>query len=1062
MQNYGDITKISGKNIEPVDVIIGGSPCFPAGTLVLTDQGYVEIENITVGMRVLTHMGRWREVTETGSKQGETMILKGNHYGLESTPNHPIYSAKQGKYYLRRENGKKTTRICLEDSRDWICAEDMKGRLWAVPNHVETLPISPPRYDNDQQKELPEFSEDFFYFIGRWLGDGWVRDGQRPHRSEGKTWGQIYLCDDVQKENELREIVSKVTDKYQIEYGRTDVKFSFCGQVFCRWLTENFGKYSYGKRLPAWAYGMKAEWRSALLRGMLESDGNKTRDGAWRISSVSKKLAEGIRLLGEIEGYSTTVRFYEPPKQHKIEGRIVNQRPIYVVALHKSVSKAHLSDEYHGWYKVRSVEKTNEVKEVYNLTVAEDNSYVADGIVVHNCQNLSIAGNRKGLAGEESQLFLEQVRLTKELRTLYGKPRYLVWENVKGAFSCNKGEDFRLVLESLCQIPDPSRTIPAYKKWTSSGCILGETYSVAWRLMDAQYWGVPQRRQRIALVADFDGLTAPDILFDYTEEDRSDKPPLVLEDGKWKTDSKWYQEHKTCNFSERPTTPIESHLHEILEMNPDSKYNLTPKACLGILRRAESRHKILPEILKKTLEYQAGLTQEMPCFCDSKCFGICSLYSNSMKSDNPYSGFYEADTSRTLDQNAGSPCCNQGGIIVLQGSMIGRNDKNGPAGSGLNEDVSFTLNTIDRHAVCAFHLTQDPIVMKDMTPCISSGSASGQAVVGVLCLNGQGGECMDVSQDKSAVLRAQEHGHQPAILCLTPWNIQGRRVYEKDSVWLALCVRPTKAVLALHPEVTGTLCASGAGTSRTAGQCNETDLCICVARPSCVLFKPLCMASGQANAEIMDNTAPTLTCHHEHPLLVTSEIENPQPSSDVDESESEGQKNKLYLRIVQCPFQKTASGKDVFGTLLANCGTKHWLGNQEAFSGDFFIISPRVVVRRLTPLECERLQGYPSGWTDIGPWTDNAGKFHKESSDTSRYKALGNSIALPQWRWVLERLSGAYEGTPTMGSLFDGIGGFPLIWSDINGADSVLWTSEIEKFPIAVTEKRFGKIADST
>jgi len=114
-------------------------------------------------------------------------------------------------------------------------------------------------------------------------------------------------------------------------------------------------------------------------------------------------------------------------------------------------------------------------------------------------------------------------------------------------------------------------------------------------------------------------------------------------------------------------------------------------------------------------------------------------------------------------------------------------------------------------------------------------------------------------------------------------------------------------------------------------------------------------------------------------------------------------------------------------------------------------------VRRLTPLECERLQGYPDGWTDIGNWTDSKGKVHK-TSDSTRYKALGNSIALPSWRWVLCRLSAYCGEHPTMASLFDGIGGFPLLWEQINGQGSCLWTSEIEEFPIAVTQKRFQTI----
>lgn len=113
------------------------------------------------------------------------------------------------------------------------------------------------------------------------------------------------------------------------------------------------------------------------------------------------------------------------------------------------------------------------------------------------------------------------------------------------------------------------------------------------------------------------------------------------------------------------------------------------------------------------------------------------------------------------------------------------------------------------------------------------------------------------------------------------------------------------------------------------------------------------------------------------------------------------------------------------------------------------------VVRRLTPTECERLQGYPDGWCDIGEYTDSNGKI-KQTSMSARYKALGNSIALPYWKHLLKRISAQYEQTPTLGSLFDGIGGFPLCWMQCNGTGSVRWASEIEDFCIAVTRKHFG------
>lgn len=114
-----------------------------------------------------------------------------------------------------------------------------------------------------------------------------------------------------------------------------------------------------------------------------------------------------------------------------------------------------------------------------------------------------------------------------------------------------------------------------------------------------------------------------------------------------------------------------------------------------------------------------------------------------------------------------------------------------------------------------------------------------------------------------------------------------------------------------------------------------------------------------------------------------------------------------------------------------------------------------MVVRRVTPLECERLQGFPDGWTDIGDYTDSTGKKRK-TSDSARYKALGNSIALPFWRWMFGRMADYLPEGATLGSLFDGIGGFPLCWENIHGAGTAIWASEIEEFPIAVTKLRFG------
>ena len=145
------------------------------------------------------------------------------------------------------------------------------------------------------------------------------------------------------------------------------------------------------------------------------------------------------------------------------------------------------------------------------------------------CQDLSVAGKREGLAGERSGLFMEQIRIVKEMREydvktnghmgVYVRPRYLVWENVTGAFSSNGGEDFRIVLEEICKVADKDTVIPGLSgKWQPAGCIVGNGWSVAWRVHNAQHWGVPQRRKRICVLADFGGATAGEILFELQRE----------------------------------------------------------------------------------------------------------------------------------------------------------------------------------------------------------------------------------------------------------------------------------------------------------------------------------------------------------------------------------------------------------------------------------------------------------------------------------------------------------------------------------------------------------------
>ena len=429
------------------------------------------------------------------------------------------------------------------------------------------------------------------------------------------------------------------------------------------------------------------------------------------------------------------------------------------------------------------------------------------------CQDMSIAGKRSGLDGSRSSLFYEAVRIIKEMRcATNGKyPRFIVWENVPGAFSSNKGEDFRCVLESLCQVKDESISVTGCEKWTNAGEILADGFSLAWRVLDAQYWGVPQRRKRIYLVADFDGECAGKVLFeseglswysaesfrawqrtaaaaesgsgtagticlndqggnrmDITEEvtctlrAEAHHPPCVMESAGFCTEHSvkahgiGYEEETapTLRAGTVPAAVYENHSQDTRYTGPlavaptvSSTYGMggnnqpfvveTPytlkirSGCNGGGKGAlvqtdksatlscNNDQTVFVLFSKGTRPHSSSEGQEwkksavantLNTFdvgenrCNEvavKAYGICSKDSNSMKSDNPHSGIYQAETARTLDGNGGNPSCNQGGIAVVavQGSMIGRADKNGPQGSGINEDVSFTLNATDRHAV---------------------------------------------------------------------------------------------------------------------------------------------------------------------------------------------------------------------------------------------------------------------------------------------------------------------------------------------------------------------------
>lgn len=350
------------------------------------------------------------------------------------------------------------------------------------------------------------------------------------------------------------------------------------------------------------------------------------------------------------------------------------------------------------------------------------------------CTDLSVAGKRAGLNAERSGLFFQAVRIIKEMRcATNGKyPRFAVWENVGGAFSSNGGEDFRCVLEELCKIKAPAVSVPKPAKWTKAGEIMDNDYSVAWRTVDAQYWYTPQRRMRIYLVADFDGGCASKILFEsegvsgYSAESvrawKEAARSVADCSGTTGSTGLMFENHSQDT---RYTGPLS--IAQTVSATYGTGGNNQPfvvesagfctehsAKARGIGFEEETSPTLRAGVVPATLKIRCGggsggkgaLIQEdksatLSCNNDQtlfvpKAYGICSKHSNSMMSDNPNSGFYEADTARTIDTSNQSASKNQGGIVVVEGN----GSRPSHHGDGYKEsETMYTLNCTENHAV---------------------------------------------------------------------------------------------------------------------------------------------------------------------------------------------------------------------------------------------------------------------------------------------------------------------------------------------------------------------------
>ncbi|HIH9412044.1 TPA: Dam family site-specific DNA-(adenine-N6)-methyltransferase [Klebsiella quasipneumoniae subsp. similipneumoniae] len=523
--NLGDMTKLAQKvqagEIEAPDVLVGGTPCFTAGHMVLCKNGYKPIEDVCPGDYVVSHLGRLQQVKRVGSKIANTGLLNavGQPLGIRTTNDHP-FLAVRWKAQNTRKNGTYFKRELLSEP-EWRAACDMPGYQWcALTNFNIASPDICSRFLSEEQA---------MYLAGAYVGDGYIR------RWRGKSKKAVVFGINCQK---LRKFHCRIPENiFSVASEiRGSIKVTLNDTCYANWLNEHFGELSHAKRIPAWV--MSHPLRHVFLQGYLDTDGTPSGKAGFRINSVSPALAWGVAELSQTCGYVSSVSFIEVKPKKVIEDRVVNQRNYYQVTIcpQKLSRKSRLA---HGML-LRTVKEFKSVglDTVYNIEVEGDHSYILNGAVVHNCQAFSIAGLRGGLDDERGALTLKYVELANAIddkrAESFLKPAVIVWENVPGvlssadnAFGCFlaglAGEDapfepgdrpesgksnafWRWDVKTGCHAP----------KWPQCGCIYGPQRKVAWRILDAQYFGVAQRRRRVFVVAsartDLDPAT---VLFEF-------------------------------------------------------------------------------------------------------------------------------------------------------------------------------------------------------------------------------------------------------------------------------------------------------------------------------------------------------------------------------------------------------------------------------------------------------------------------------------------------------------------------------------------------------------------
>lgn len=462
--------------------------CFPSGTLVMTDKGYRPIERIRVGDMVLTHKLRWRAVTECSSTVRPLIEIRGHgHPGLRVSQEHPFYTREQFRVW----NNDRRTYDHFLHPETWTPASAVdKGIYWAAP-HSFPASVAP-----SVAGRGIDLTDEFLWLAGRYLGDGWTRLTD--------TRAELVITCGMHEVDRLRDLLNRwprVGDRsvgnelaWHERQTRTAYQFTTSHRGLVEWLREHFGHRAEAKGVPAWALGLSVSAREALLEGYLSADGHKFEDFV-EAHTVSKSLAFGLKALANSLG--KTVAVYCRPNSSVIEGREVNARDLFKVRWRHNVHAEHTQTYIENgieWCPVREQSDIGESSEVFNIGVEEDESYVVEGIIVHNCKHFSKAKGGKPVEKKIRGLAWVALRWVA-LR----KPRRLVLENVEEFVTWGP-----LVEDEKGNMrPCPKRKGQEFNAFVNA--LRRHGYVVEWKELRACDFGTPTIRKRLFLIARCDG-----------------------------------------------------------------------------------------------------------------------------------------------------------------------------------------------------------------------------------------------------------------------------------------------------------------------------------------------------------------------------------------------------------------------------------------------------------------------------------------------------------------------------------------------------------------------------